>query len=376
MVGEIRVLHVDDEPEFGELVQSFLEREDEALAVETASSASEGLDRLNEEEIDCVVSDYDMPGDDEIDLLRAVREEHPELPFILFTGKRSEEVASDAISAGVTDYLQKPAGGTDQYALLANRVRNAVKHARARQARDRHLTAIETAREGISILNEDGEFIYVNDAYADLYGYEPGEMVGEHWELIYPEEEVQRAREEILSTVAAEGSWHGETTGVRADGSTFPEDHVVARTADGDLVCTVRDVSDRREREAELDLKSRAMDEAPIGITISDFDREDNPLIYANEQFEAITGYGREEIVGRNCRFLQGEGTDPEPVAEMREAIANREPVTVELRNYRKGGTEFWNRVTIAPLEDETGRVTHWVGFQEVLGGETRDPGE
>ncbi|MFB6281060.1 MAG: response regulator, partial [Haloferacaceae archaeon] len=102
--GTIRILHVDDEPDFADLAASFLERENDRFVVETATSASDGLDRLADDRFDCIVSDYDMPGRNGIEFLETVREDHPELPFVLYTGKGSEEVASDAISAGVTDY--------------------------------------------------------------------------------------------------------------------------------------------------------------------------------------------------------------------------------------------------------------------------------
>ena len=102
----IRVLHVDDEPDLGELVATFLERVNDRLLVETKTSAKDALDRLfdTSEQFDCVVSDYDMPEMNGQELLEAVRETRPELPFILFTGKGSEEIASKAISAGVTSH--------------------------------------------------------------------------------------------------------------------------------------------------------------------------------------------------------------------------------------------------------------------------------
>jgi len=118
------VLHVDDEPGFAEMVATFVEREDERLTVETATSASEGLDRLANGNIDCVVSDYHMAGLNGIEFLEAVREEYGDLPFVLYTGNGSEEIASEAISAGVSGYLRK-GSGTDQYAQLANRILNA-----------------------------------------------------------------------------------------------------------------------------------------------------------------------------------------------------------------------------------------------------------
>ncbi len=251
MTDSVRVLHVDDEPGFAEMAGEFLEREDDRIEVVTASDADEGCAVLNEDDVDCVVSDFDMPGRNGIEFLEDVRSRNPDLPFILFTGKGSEEVASEAISAGATDYLQKEAG-TDQYTILANRVLNYVDTARAKSHRQRQLDAIEAAEEGISILDADGEFIYVNEAYADLYGYDSREMVGEHWEMLYPDEAVASVEDEILPQVREEGTWSGQTTGVRADGETFVEDHTLAVTDDDELVCTVRDITEHRERGQAL----------------------------------------------------------------------------------------------------------------------------
>jgi len=111
-------------------------------------------------------------------------------------------------------------------------------------------------------------------------------------------------------------------------------------------------------------LKTRTMDEAPVGITIADATEPDMPLVYVNAAFERITGYSPAYAVGRNCRFLQGEATRKEPIAEMRAAIEAGEATSVELRNYRRDGSLFWNEVTIAPLRNAAGDITHYVGFQ------------
>lgn len=119
------------------------------------------------------------------------------------------------------------------------------------------------------------------------------------------------------------------------------------------------------ERADELTVKNRAMDEAPVGITIADLTREDEPLVYVNAGFERLTGYPAEETLGRNCRFLQGEDTDDDPVAAMREAIEANDSVQVELVNYRKDGTSFWSEVTLAPVPEGDGSVRYYVGFQQ-----------
>ncbi|TSD09931.1 hypothetical protein DP107_13115 [Haloglomus irregulare] len=125
MTESVRLLHVEDDPEFAELTAQLLQREDSRLSVETAASVEAGLDRPAEKSFDCIVSDYEMPGRNGLEFLEAVSERNSDVPFILYTGKGNETVASDAISAGVTDYLQKE-GGADQYTILANRITNAV----------------------------------------------------------------------------------------------------------------------------------------------------------------------------------------------------------------------------------------------------------
>lgn len=114
----------------------------------------------------------------------------------------------------------------------------------------------------------------------------------------------------------------------------------------------------------ELALKEQAIDEAPVGFSIADATQPDAPLVYVNDQFLTLTGYEQGEVIGQNCRFLQGAETDPDTVATMRAAIDDERPVSVDVRNYRKSGEKFWNRVHIAPLRNTSGVVTHFVGFQ------------
>ena len=174
-----RVLHVDDDTDFAEMAAVFLERE--GFEVETATSSREGLDRLRDDasDYDCVVSDYDMPGENGLDLLDRVRQSHPELPFVLFTGKGSEEVASEAISKGVTDYVQK-SGSPETYEMLARRIGNAVERRRARIDADRTRRFLETvvrhATDIIATVDTTGRIVFLSRSVRDVLGYEPDEV--------------------------------------------------------------------------------------------------------------------------------------------------------------------------------------------------------
>ena len=114
----------------------------------------------------------------------------------------------------------------------------------------------------------------------------------------------------------------------------------------------------------ELVLKDRALDASAEGITIADARRPDQPLIYVNKGFERLTGYAAEDVLGRNCRFLQGGETDPATVATISEAVEKGAECVVELLNYRKNGEPFWNRLSINPIKDDAGTVTHFIGVQ------------
>lgn len=92
------------------------------------------------------------------------------------------------------------------------------------------------------------------------------------------------------------------------------------------------------------------IDGSRVGALVTDSSQVDNPIIFANTTFQTLTGYTEEEILGRNCRFLQGEDTDPSTVMKIRRAVAERVPLTVVLKNYKKDGTLFWNRLSLSHI--------------------------
>lgn len=117
-----------------------------------------------------------------------------------------------------------------------------------------------------------------------------------------------------------------------------------------------------------------SIEQTPIATIVTDPKLPDNPIVAANAAFCAVTGYDKAEVIGRNCRFLAGEGTEPEAQQALREAIAAARPLLIELTNFRKDGSAFRNAVMIAPVLDADGRVVFFLGSQMDVTGEPRRP--
>jgi PAS domain S-box-containing protein len=109
---------------------------------------------------------------------------------------------------------------------------------------------------------------------------------------------------------------------------------------------------------------SSILDECVNGVTLSDPDLEDMPIVYANKAFERLTGYTQDDIIGHNCRFLQGPDREQEARFQLREAIKSHQACEVTLRNYRKDGELFYNRLKISPLFNRKGEVIYYMGLQ------------
>jgi diguanylate cyclase (GGDEF)-like protein/PAS domain S-box-containing protein len=127
---------------------------------------------------------------------------------------------------------------------------------------------------------------------------------------------------------------------------------------------THHDVTERRRATEMMRLQELAIDAATNAILIVDARAEDRPVVHVNRAFERITGYRADEVIGRNCRFLQREDRDQPDLQRLRDAVAAGSEVSVLLRNYRKDGTLFWNAIRISPLRNDAGIVTHFVGIQ------------
>nr|WP_241244075.1 PAS domain S-box protein [Haloarcula sp. R1-2] len=354
MAGSVRVLHVDDEPDFADLTAAYLERTMDSLTVDTAMRADEVIADRPQDTYDCIISDYDMPGMNGLAFLERIREDAPKLPFILYTGKGSEEIAAEAISAGVTDYIQKEPG-TSQYTVLANRVQNAVEARRDELQVTRGHRAMNAAWDGISTLDHEGRFTYLNDAYAATFGYEREELLGDHWQKIHSAEGLETVNGEILPAVDETGTWTGETLLERADGTQFIGEHTVASIEDDGAVCVVRDRTDREELDKQLRHERerfRLLVDAVENYAI--FLLDPDGLIQSwNVGAKQLTQYEESDILGEHVSTFHTEKQVADGIPEqlLQEAEECGKAIDRGLR-VRKDGSTFWADVTVTALQE------------------------
>ena len=179
-----------------------------------------------------------------------------------------------------------------------------ISEQRERQERlDRLASAVETSRDGVALLDTDGEYEYVNDAHAAVYGYgDPDEMRGLNWRELYDEAERERFEAEIMPELRERGEWRGEATGRRADGTAFPQALSLAALDDGGIVCVVRDVTDRVERRRELEAEREFVDSVlntlPDVFYVID---ESGRFQRWNDRMNEVTGYTDAELDGMHA---------------------------------------------------------------------------
>ncbi|QZX98212.1 PAS domain-containing protein [Halobaculum rubrum] len=267
---DITVLYVDDEPDLLELLVIGLERESDRLTVLTETSAADGLDRFRDADVDCILSDYAMPGGTGLEFLRSVREIDPDVPFIMFAETGDEHVASEAISAGVTDYvIEKAIGG--QHELLARKItanvdrRRAERRAQRTNERLREIAGV--ANDALWMFSDDWEeLLFINEAHERLFGQPTEELrdaPDSFLDRVHPDD-VDRVRQAMER--ASDGNPQSVEYRVHKSDSVvvWLESHCTPiRSDDGTvrrLTGFTRDITDRKRHEQELASRNEQLD--------------------------------------------------------------------------------------------------------------------
>ncbi|MGE4533184.1 EAL domain-containing protein [Halomonas sp.] len=250
-------------------------------------------------------------------------------------------------------------------ALAILRDRDATSH---RALAEWHRSLFVNHPDGVYEFDLEGRFQRGNAALTRITGYPEGALIGRHFnEFIEPE---YRELTQAGFDIARKGGSHQyETIGTHRDGHPYRLEILnFPVSVDGEVVGVYgicRDITARKQEEEDRLLLERGIQATPNGVVMADATQPDMPLVYANEAFYRLTGYPPLEVLGRNCRFLQGPDTDPEALAVIRRAIIERQSTETTLRNYHKDGTPFWNHLSLSPVFDADGACTHYIGIQQ-----------
>lgn len=208
---------------------------------------------------------------------------------------------------------------------------------------------VSEVSEAFVVVDREGVVRYVNQAAETLFGYTSDDIVGETFGL--PVVAGERTDIDILNRGSITSAEMRVSEAINEDQQVY-------------VVASLRDISERKRVEESLQLRERAIAASSNGIVITDATQPNNPMIYINPSFERITGYSAAEVIGRDCRFLQGSDRHQIDLFDLRKAIQEQRECHAVLLNYRKDGTPFWNDLYIAPVFNDRGELTNYIGIQ------------
>ncbi|AMD00847.1 EAL domain-containing protein [Halomonas chromatireducens] len=210
----------------------------------------------------------------------------------------------------------------------------------------------------------DGRLLQVNAAFEQLFSYSEKQLVGHHYSKLVLEDD-QPLIDAAIEQIKGGQRIHALEARARdAQGGIHWVEINAGLGTEAVIYVVARDITQRKRDMQRLHILERSIESSVNGVIISEADHPDLPIIYVNSAFESITGYSRQEVLGRNCRFLQGPDTDAVARTIIRRGIAEKRYTHTALCNYRKDGTLFWNDLHISPVLDESGEVSHFIGVQ------------
>ena len=233
------------------------------------------------------------------------------------------------------------------------------------RTQSRNQAVMDTAPDAILMVDAQGRVQWCNQAVASIFGRTSDDLFNQHIGAVLPSLG-QGTLDDWFATYGFSNRVIGhETTGRRNEDVPFPVAVSASRAEiDGEFIQTfiVRDTTDAKWAEQELTLRDRALAASADGVVIVSMTLPRQPMIYANEAFEQISGYGAHELLGQNCRLLQRDDIDQPGIELMRQTIKAGGSCQVVVRNYRKNGELFYNDLAISPVLNVDGVLTHYVG--------------
>ena len=240
----------------------------------------------------------------------------------------------------------------------------------ARENVERFRAAFDRTGVGSALVGRDGRFLKVNPALCRALGYPEAELLATTFQDLTHPDDLAADLAHLDRLAAGEVTTYSmDKRYIHKDGSVVWGHLSVSAVPDSVggvayYVSQIQDVTERKRAETALRMRDRAIEAIALGVCITDASLPDNPIVYVNRGFETLTGYSAADVVGKNCRLLQGPNTDPAALDVVRTAVRGGVACAVELVNYRKDGTPFYNALSVAPVRDDAGAVVQFIAAQ------------
>jgi two-component system NtrC family sensor kinase len=366
----IKVLVIDDDDLFRPIASLILKKG--GLDTIEAANGKAAFALARSTVPDLILCDITMQGQDGLSLLSDFRSDPVlrDIPFILMTGITDPETMREGMTRGADDFLLKPFSADTLLTAVKVRLRkhNALRQ-EALESKSRLVTILEATPDFIGIISPAGILRELNAAGRRMLGLDPDGLAGTlRMPDFFADGLDAKGFEVILKEAELQGVWRGETTFRSLSGKEIAVSQTIVAHFDPNgsiryFSTIARDITEARKKQNELRLFSRAVAAAGNGIVIADASSQSLPIIYCNPAFERISGYSAQEVLGRDCRFLQGPETDATALKLMRQSVEQEHECRTVQKNYRKDGSEFWNELRLSPVRDEQGRLTHFIAI-------------
>ena len=222
--------------------------------------------------------------------------------------------------------------------------------------------AVQDAMDGIAVINQDGQYVYVNEAHIKMFGYNNDlDFIGKKWHMLYEQNEINYLENKIFPLVNKDGRWAGETIAKLKDGSPVYQEITLTSLADGGVICICRDKTEEKKQKQIADIAAIVADNTSSVIIITDPNLR---IQWVNKAFSDVMEYSFEEVFGKDPTFLHGPETDSKAIKKIYKHLLDKKSVSAEILNYSKNGRKYWMQVNVSPFYNADGELVNFISVE------------
>lgn len=376
---QYKILHLEDSKTDADLIQRILKKANFAFSYFLAHNRETYIKGIEEFIPDLILCDHTLPNFDSKKAYEIYQEKKLDIPFILVTGTVSEEFAVEMMKAGIDDYLLKT--NLQRLSLAINKAFENRENDRLIKAVQLDLkisesqlrTILENSSDCLLLIDKDFTVIEFNNQFRDFTTNEWGKPIEKNKNLLeyIPTVKEQFIKNKINKVLNGEKVSY-ETVYPQKDGTSITYYARLNPISDTEnkvkgICVNLENITDLKKEEERLKLLETVIINTTDAVVITEAFPFENPgpkIVYVNDSYYKMTGYRREEVIGKTPRILQGANTDKNELLRLRKAIEINVPCAIEVINYKKNGEEFWTSISISPVLNEEGITVYWVGIK------------